>query len=535
MARYLYILFDFTPNQQGNTYYCFDNDQNYINELLTKSSTRITLDNYRINTGIIKIKKTDMLPFVNWYKATYCFEIETEDFITMHLLRCWHIKNYEELDYYVFNVEVDLWGTYFKYANLSNINILRCNRQLSYHGIYDEIDNTNDGYTYRYEAPIYTSWLDRYSDGPSNYYPLAKEDKIYIVYLIQYNIEQQLFGDDHISATALYATPLDEIRTAINNNEKSVIHGATNIIGGIYGITGKFGGTLDAEVIQAWLLPSYLIDLGDPTYYHNFKTKSEHGDLTIKGYVVYPSKNKLEYRTIQNNPNEVIYFGTFNNGLKLKRYTYDYLHCFVYAYIGTSTIQIIAMQGEEQKDITKDFSITLTENSGVTTGIRAVAKALSRSINLGMGMYKDIQKADYGSAGLGVVKGIADMIPLKPSIDKALGNGDATTIYYRQQSKASGDPKYNCVDNPFVTTRFTSVIDERPRIRLYGASFNEVINDLSTIDSKQLLGTGDMTDTYIVANVRVDGVPSDAKIYIENTFKSGFYMQYLHNANEQNS
>ena len=428
--------------------------------------------------------------------------------------------------------EAEVWGTYFNTGLLSNINVLRCNRQLSYNGIYDEVENTGDGYTMRYEAPIYTNWLDKYSG--SNVYGFAKESEIYIVYLIQYNIEQQVFGDDHISATALYATPLDEIRTAGNSGEKSVIKTATDIIGGIYGVTGKFGSTLDAQVVEAWILPTWFINIGSKsaggsgdTLYHNFKSKSEHGDLTIKGYVVYPSKNLLEYRTIESDPNKVIYFGTINNGLKLKRYTYDNLHCFVYAYVGASTIQIIATQGEDQKDLTKDFTIMLTENSGVTTGIRAVAKALSRSISMGTSAYKDFAKGDYSSGGLGIVKGIADMVPLQPKIDKALGNGDASTIYYRRQSQASGDPKYNCVDNPFVSTIFTSVIDEKARVRLYGASFNELISNFSTIYTKDLLGTGTLEDTYIVANVRVDGIPTEAKTYIENTFKNGFYSQYL--------
>lgn len=536
MARYLKIFFGFTPNIQGNTYYCYQTKSAYLNFLNQKTNfIRVDLDNYRINTGVIKIRKDILEPLIyQIYEASYIVEIEERApaFINTNILRCWHVKSFEELDYYLLHVEVDLWGTYFNTGLLSNINVLRCNRQLSYNGIYDEVENTGDGYAMRYEAPIYTNWLDRLPN--TNIYSLAKESEIYIVYLIQYNIEQQVFGDDHISATALYATPLDEIRTAVNNSDYSTIKGATNIIGGIYGVTGKFGGTLDAQVIEAWILPTWFINIGNKsaggsgdTLYHNFKSKSEHGDLTIKGYVVYPSKNLLEYRTIESDPNKVVYFGTINNGLKLKRYTYDNLHCFVYAYVGASTIQIIATQGEDQKDLTKDFTIMLTENSGVTTGIRAVAKALSRSISMGTSAYKDFAKGDYSSGGLGIVKGIADMVPLQPKIDKALGNGDASTIYYRRQSQASGDPKYNCVDNPFVATIFTSVIDEKARARLYGASFNELISNFSTIYTKDLLGTGTLEDTYIVANVRVDGVPTEAKTYIENTFKNGFYSQYL--------
>lgn len=536
ITRFLHIYFGFTPNLQGNTYYCFSDKLTYFNYVNTQLGIHpiIKYDNYRVNAGMIKLAKTTILE-TNLCCASYAIETMQIDDGPLQVLQCWHIKRYEILDYYVFYVDLDIWATYYKDAMLSNINILRCNRKLSNYGIYDEIENTKGEYTLKYEASTNKNWLDRYSDGPANYYPLAKENEVYIVYLIQYNIEQQTFGDDHISATALYATPLDEIRVAMNDNEKSVIKSACDMIGGIYGVMGKFGGTLDAQVIGAWVLPTWFIDIGTKssgghgtTYYHNFKTKSEHGGITLKGYALYPSKNVLTFSDIETNTNKVVYFGTINNGLKLKRFTNDTLQCFVHCYVGASTIQVIVMQGEEQKDITKDFSITLTENSGVTTGIRAVTKAITRSIGLGTGAYKDITKGDYAGVGFGIVKGIADMIPLQPKIEKALGNGDASTLYYRKQSQSDGDVKYNCVLNPFVTTTFESVINEDARTRLYGATFNEIISDISLIDSYALLGSGTLNDTYIVANVRVDGIPTEAKTYIENTFKNGFYMKYLH-------
>ena len=541
MARLLRILKDFTPNVKNGKYLAVSDIETFISLTDTYMVDEITLDNYRINTNVAKIKYTDDYEETINNNITYLIEYDYsmvgED-MQINYFRCYFVDNFNlQSGYIVFNLHIDLWQSYIFNAKFKNTILTRSNRRVNSYGVYDEIQNTNDGYSIHYEAPIYTAWLDRYSDGPTGYYPFAKESEIYIVYLIQYNIEQQVFGDDHISATCLYATPLDEIRTAVNNGDYSTIKGATNIIGGIYGVTGKFGSTLDAQVIEAWILPTWFINIGSKsaggsgtTYYHNFKTKSEHGDLTIKGYVVNPSKNTLEYRSVANDINKVTYFGTINNGLKLKRYTYDTLHCFVSCFVGATSIQVIAMQGEEQKDLTKDFTIMLTENSGVTTGIRAVAKALSRSISMGGSMWGDIKKADYGMAGLGFVKGIADMIPLKPSIDKAIGNGDASTLYYRNQNQTSGDPKYNCVQNPFVITTFTSVENENEKARRFGASFYFVIEheQMSLIyqylTSFNLLGSGTFDDTLIALDTCVYGIPQDACTYIRDTLKAGVYL-----------
>ena len=64
MARVLRLYANFTPNQSNNTFYMYVNTANYLTKILGHlKQIEIPLDNYRINTGVIKIKKDLIIDF----------------------------------------------------------------------------------------------------------------------------------------------------------------------------------------------------------------------------------------------------------------------------------------------------------------------------------------------------------------------------------------------------------------------------------------------------------------------------------------
>ena len=144
MSRVLRLYANFTPNQSNNTFYMYVNTANYLTKILGHlKQIEIPLDNYRINTGTIKIKKDLIIDF-DIKNCTYAIEWEKGISATRTFIyKCYHVRSYEELDYYILNVEVDLWGTYLKDAELTNINVTRCNRNIGV-GVYDEIENTTE-------------------------------------------------------------------------------------------------------------------------------------------------------------------------------------------------------------------------------------------------------------------------------------------------------------------------------------------------------------------------------------------------------
>lgn len=76
MARVLRLYANFTPNQSNNTFYMYVNTAHYSNSVLNDlRQIEIPLDNYRINTGVIKIKKDIIVDF-DIKNCTYAIEWE---------------------------------------------------------------------------------------------------------------------------------------------------------------------------------------------------------------------------------------------------------------------------------------------------------------------------------------------------------------------------------------------------------------------------------------------------------------------------
>ena len=536
MTRVLRLYANFTPNQDNNTYYIFNDVLGFFaNVLHNLSQIEIPLNNYRINNNNIKIKKDALIGF-EIKNCTYVIDMEKDESgYERNIYKCYHVRSYEELDYYILYVEVDLWATYIKQADISNINVLRCNRNIGI-GVYDEIENTtNNGEIGRtfIKPRIENAWLDE----TGRY---GHDDYISIVYVVEHNIQQQVFGDDYISQTKMYYSTFSHLRSLVKDEykNKSGVEIACDVIGGIYGVTASSGGPLDARVIKAWILPDVcFFKSGLARTLKSKCTYSNGTEITITAGEVEPRRDRLRFSDITFNINQSTYFGTYNYGLKLKRYTQPTnLECEIVTNVGPIDLQVIVKQGEEQKDITQSFEIPLTTNSSVTTNLRQLAKAFTMSVTAGSNLVKDFNSVGGGghgavNAGLGLTSTLVNMINLVPKIDKAIGNGGATTIYYSDYTEQHNNETWYYSTNPFVTTTFESIRDENEHARYYGASFNEFITDLSTIDSYELLGVGEnltLTDTYIVANVRVSNIPKEAKDYITNTFKNGFYFKYIH-------
>lgn len=527
MARQLYLYSGINPNTEGVRHYFFNTASQYLNELQSHLVANIPLDNYRIVLNTAKIPLTAPLNIANYNSISYIIDYD----VTTNYFVCYYVDSIILEDYIIYNLSVDLWATYILKASFSNIHVTRCNRHLSNNGIYDEIENTNYEMTYDFLTP--TPEGEAYDDDNQIY-----DEYVYVVYLAEFNVQQSVFGDDHISKTMLFATPCGEFRNKFLIQKDSTLERALDAIGGIYQVQGSGSAWTDARIIQAWVMPSSLIDLGErtgdvsQTQYLTFKSKGAMvTDAQFKGYVVYPAHKKLEFRDIENNINKALYFGVLNEGLKLKRYTSDVLYAELHAYVSINTINVVMTQGDNQKDLTKDFMTTLTTNAGVVTTGRRIAQALSRSVSLGTSISSDISKGQYANAGLSLVKGIADMVP-NVNIDKAIGGGDGSLNFYRPQFYDEDDPTYidDVLQNPFKLCKFTSVNDENQHARLYGARFNEMIADFLAPQQQALLGTGNhltLTDTYIVANCRIEGLPTEARNEVLRKLNSGIYYKYL--------
>lgn len=519
--RKLYIYTGVTPNQDNGRHFMFTDVSLYMAELQPHLLTSVILDNYRINSNVAKLALSSLLTEENYDTVTYLIDY---DEVTKYF-RCYTVLR-ATLDTNVnYTLEVDLWATFIKDCDFSKVHITRCNRQLNEYGIYDEPQSTERAMQSEIAVPVNKSWLvDGYNDA------LAKLDSVYIVFLIQYNVKQSIFGtNDAVTDTKLVAMALSELEEIYASfPDYNILDIATAYVGCIYGVVGQNDAVIDAQVLQAWVLPLPLVYVTGT--YITCKTRTKFTDGEIKAFYLRPEYNLtyLDFAVLPTNPNYVYYFGTINNGLKLKKYTRntDRLTCRVQAFIGATTLRVLAMQGEEQKDITDAFEITLTSTASITTSIRQFAKTMGQALSLGQGMTKQIGKGDFVGAGLTGVGGFVEMLDTQKNLNKAIGNGDALTSYF------INNPPVASVRNPFVVTKYLSVNDANKHTNMFGATFDYFANsgDAVTVFNfadKTMLGSGSIDDTYIVASCDIEGVPLEAHNEIGRKLTAGIYYKLL--------
>lgn len=519
--RKLYIYTGVTPNQDNGRHFMFTDVSLYMAELQPHLLTSISLNNYRINSNVAKLGLFSLLTEENYDTVTYLIDYDD----VTNYFRCYTVLR-ATLDSNVnYTLEVDLWATFIKDCDFSKVHVTRCNRQLSEYGIYDEPQSTERAMQTEIATPVNKSWLvSDYNDA------LAKLDSVYIVFLLQYNVKQAIFGtSDAVTDTKLFAMPLSELSQIYESfPDYNVIDIATAYIGCIYGVLGQNNAVIDAQVLQAWILPLPLIYVTGN--YVTCKSKTKFTDGTFNAYYLRPEYNLtyLDFTVLPTNPNYVYYFGTVNNGLKLKKYTRntDRLTCRVQCFTGATTLRVLAMQGEEQKDITEAFEITLTSTASVTTSIRQFAKTFNEALSLVQGITKQVQKGDIAGGALTGVGGFVSMLDTKPNLNKAIGNGDALTSYY------INNPPVASVRNPFVVTKYLSVNDGDKHANMFGATFDYFANsgDALTVFNfahKTMLGSGSIEDTYIVASCDIDGVPLEAHNEIGRKLTAGIYYKLL--------
>ena len=243
-----------TPNS-NNIHYLYSDIATFKTALSSYLLDTITLDNYRINSGVIKVAPTEQLTSANYKNVTYA--INENDNV------CYIVKScIEQSGFFIFDCDVDYWGTYIAQASLSHINVLRCNRNVDI-GIYDDIKATKNNVATRFEIPNgeYVSY------GGVDYKYDWKYEKVYIVFSLTFNVKQNAYGS--VSTSGMYAMRLSDIATKyMTDNPNAPLYTnpvdiARAWVGGIYAVKGTniFGVAvnLDAQVTKAYIIPEELL------------------------------------------------------------------------------------------------------------------------------------------------------------------------------------------------------------------------------------------------------------------------------------
>lgn len=510
-----------TPNA-NNKHYLYNDIATFKTALQSYLLKSVTLDNYRINSTVIKVKIDETITTANYKNVTYA--INENDNV------CYIVKSgILQSGFVIYDCDVDYWGTYIAQASFSHINVLRCNRNIDI-GIYDNIKATKNNVQTRFDIPDGEFVVDTSTTPPTEYRQYYKLENLFIVFCMTYNVEQNVWGGT--SATGMYAMRLSDILSKYKTDNPSitfppnVLEIARAWVGGIYGVSATngygFATHNDAKITKAYILSSDLIYATTSFTVVSVLSKSMYGDygnnnpLTVWEVV---NLNIFKDFTININPNFNYYVGTINKGLKVTRDTSGSTLIRYQSIVNNNDIQVIVKQGDNQQDITSEFEIDLTYNEGDVTNLAGIKSALK----MGLSTIGTVASGNYLSAGLNVAGGVVDMIGTH-HYGQQVGNGDAITTFYRAGNANLG----LCCVYPYGYTTCESTTDEQVNARNKGAYYDCYVSTLASIFTYTFIGTGTNNDaTYIQARVNVDNIPQQAITEITTRLNKGVYMVKL--------
>lgn len=542
MTKTLYLFTGLTPNIKGHPYYNIKAFDNYLLYLREHYYCKVlTDDNYRINANIIKIENVTSNNLF-----TYAIEVDSEG---AH--RCYFINSITKQSNMLYlGLTIDYWGTYYTANKVDYLHIIRCNRNIG-NGLYDDV-RASKGYG---DVAFYFGGDILTQGNPRRYVGLSS---VFLIFSLSYNLQENITGEKNVSTTELMGIRLSQLKDFyvskadgepeeagheeegewIPESEAHIIKYKTNIfdivsdfLGGVIGVSSTFG-TNKANVNMAYIVHESLIEFSSHTKpFINAKSllldkqiefKDSDEDISIFYYLRKQRRN-MNY-TIHHsdvNINKVYYLGVeHDNGLLLPRVTQD-LTIYYVCEASNDKLNIYCEYGEKQFDLTNNFIFVVSENTNYTSPLRMVASSFVSAMSIYMGMSKAYARSGATIAGLTGASGLISASGLTgdATLNKDLrGNGDASITY----NEKVNDSRRSYLQTPFAVTEYESLIDEKAKARVYGASFDKQIEDINSIFAFALLGEGDYNLTFLISDdVKINYLPTMARQEIENAFTSG--------------
>lgn len=539
----LYLYKQVSPNLDDKHYY-FNTPTQYKNALASSLVKSVSLDNYRINTNVIKVTLDATLTEAVADTLTYAIDERIENNVITYF-RCYHINRINiQSGFVILTCSVDLWASYLYKASITNLNVTRCNRNIGV-GVLDDLAGTKGTYTRTYCA------VSGHTSG--DYNELWNNDDVYIVFALKFNVKQST--DGAISRIRLFAMNIRTIRQTyftfaqaggatgidlFNASIQNPIELAKDLIGGIYGIVGyngfNFQTTLNAVVLSAWFATG-IVAVNN----QNVTIKSQWHRQYVDDFTFNPLE-VLDYVStitlaVTNDFNKQFYVGSIQNGLKLQRTTEATISVTIKVIPSNDKLTIVAMQGDNQVDITQAFAITLGTTDGDITAERALLTAFesaTKIIGSGFAMVKGATSGNafaLATGAIGLSNSVADTIGKGRNnhIGGQVNGGDGGIAFNRYYGGDIDHPEENYkipLANPYVINAYDSINDEKANVRIYGAKFSE-LTTFANIFSATLLGTGTLQDTFVCANCCVDNIPTEAGDAIKNKLQNGIYLVNL--------
>lgn len=533
MAKELEFFRDCTPNYGNGKHVYFTDPRKYKAYLEANyEHGNISLDNYRLNSNVIKVSGA----LENSSEITYFIEHDITDDKVIYW-RCYRVLSYiEQSGMLIFSCEVDTWATYIYRASLSHIHVSRCNRNIGY-GVYDPIKSVKS------RALDDTAYQVLYTNLPAPYVPPSETQSsstLSIVFVAQAVVQQNVTGEN-VTATFVFVCSCNEVASKFSS-EVQAAHSSAEIalraVSGVYAtLTDGYFVDNKVSVLKAFLTQSARTEKGG--LYLNLKTKTPYDsaeEKQISAYFCQMGKWRSEYiikakadpAYLSFDANKDCYIGTKDNGLRLEHCTED-MHIDLITSIDLTGLHVKVMQGTREKDISNAFAVSLmgsnyqmdaSEQIGFWT--KTLVTKLPTLIAGVAASIVTVNPIPAIGAGIAAVSGTGAALMSNSTISNSItSEGDGFTTF-----DLSADGKYSEISRPLFVTIYESVADEERNARFNGVNYDMFLDDLTSIASKELLGTGDLDCTYIVSDLMINGLPIAPRDDIYNTFRNGVYLIY---------
>ena len=512
----------------GNGFYNINTVSYGTTYLSTYKIHSTTVDNYRINSNILKVKLYTQVGYFTATEARKCCYCYFSDTDTFYFLNNCIIQS----GYALYYLTMDLWATYFKRATLTNVCIGRSNKLIpvdAYHnvnGLYDAIPCTNEE-TISYLTA--TDLIHNSKEGRVLY------NKFMLVFSLKYNVYQS--GQAEISNIGLFGITFANLRSQFKTElsdpdaePANIIDLAKQVAGGIYAI--DMGTELSAEVMGVWIVETSKVLHASAGFNVKFKTQTTNfDDVTMGVEAIHPYEADTEtYKrkfNITIDPDYKYYLGTYKDGVELPR-TIEEQTVIIKYIVENNAIKVIACIGDTEKDITSAFALTVSHVDGDIRNSAETLHAIQSGLKLAGAGATFAVGAMSGNSTTALMGGLGFMGTVAGLQEQMLGNGvgsiqqggDAYTSFYVTLAGYSAGIK-----NPYMLHRYKSIRDEHELIKHKGAIYDKYYTlGLSQLINETPIITGD-TETYIkCSEITVDGIPSEAREYITGKLTNGIYI-----------
>lgn len=540
MARVLHCFQNFIPNYDNGSHFFFTDPNDFLDYVKYKSQVinEVTMDNYRINSGVIKVSKK----FFHYSDfpddlITYFIDCDIDDRTKkVSYWRCYRSVSFiEQSDYFVFTCEIDNWATYIWQAKLSNIHVTRSNADITGQtGIYDPILNVKP------RKNIEATYDVFYSGSGEKPSKILAYNRIAIVFTASAVVRQEATGENVTANYVLGFSLSDALNLFSADVYKyhSLLEIAIRLVSGIYSSATNYSWIDNKISVQsAFIVVDPSIDR-DPVFSLKTKTPFDSAaEKTITCYSMFMYRRETDcvfrnsgLQAIDHN--KVYYIGTKDNGLRLEQRTQDMV-VNVIEDMGTDGYHCVIKQGNNEKDITNAFKVSIM---GSNTQLDTMEK---------IGFWTKTLVSHLPMLIGGIAASIATENPI-PAIGAAIGatasttasltgnntmantiasNSDGLITFELKGDSGYGDNVVN-VQYPFLLTEYESTKDEYSFARLNGVSYDCLIPSIQILDNYDQLGTGTFRSVYVMADMQINGLPIDARNDIYNTFKNGVYLAF---------